>query len=274
MPGSWPEDLPPWRLWVVPAGVASGFVGGEIGVILVDGIGAAAGGSVAHPTPAMTIAGSIVFDLCFLAAAVGLAWFTTRARPSDFGFRRVSWRVAITGVVAAATAYYVLTAVYGIVFSIHATDKLPTQFGVSRSDAALIATAAFVCAIAPMAEETFFRGFLFGGLRRLRVPMAGRELGPWIAAVITGILFGLAHFDSAQPEFLIPLGFLGFVLCLLRWRSGSLYPGMALHSANNSLALGVQLGWSVAATVGLILGSWAVIAALAWPLGARTPALA
>ncbi len=274
MPASWPDDVPPWRLWVVPAGVALGFIGGEVGIIVVDGIGAAAGGSVSSPTPAMAIVGSIVFDLCFLAAAIGLAAYTGRARPADFGFRRVGWRPAITGVIAAAVAYYVVTALYATVFSIHATDKLPKEFGVSGSTAALVGTAVFVCAIAPMAEETFFRGFLFGGLRRLQATVAGRDLGPWIAAVITGILFGLAHYDSAQPAFLIPLGFLGFVLCLLRWRTGSLYPGMALHSANNSLALGVQLGWSVAAIVALIVSSWLLIALLVWPLGARTPALA
>jgi uncharacterized protein len=274
MPASWPEDLPPWRLWVVPAGVAFGFIGGEVGIIVVDGIGAASGASVSHPTPAMTIIGSIVFDLCFLGAAIALAAVTSRTRPADFGLRRVSWRVAVAGVAAAAVAYYVVTALYATVFAIHATDKLPKEFGVSHSTAALVGTAVFVCAIAPMAEETFFRGFIFGGLRRLPATVGGRELGPWIAATITGILFGLAHYDSAQPAFLIPLGFLGFVLCLLRWRTGSLYPGMALHSANNSLALGVQLGWSVAAIVALIAGSWLLIAALVWPLGARTPALA
>ena len=53
-----------------------------------------------------------------------------------------------------------------------------------------------------------------------------------------GLLFGLAHFDSAQPEYLVPLGFLGFVLCIVRWRTGSLYPCMALHSINNCIALG------------------------------------
>jgi uncharacterized protein len=274
MPASWPEDLPPWRLWVVPAGVALGFVGGEVGALVVDAVGAAGGASVSHPTPAMTIAGSILFDFGFLGAAIWLAALTGKIRPADFGFRRVSWRAGVSAVIAAAFAYYVLTAVYATVFTVHGTDKLPSAFGVGRSTATLIGTAVFVCAIAPLAEETFFRGFLFGGLRRLRVPVGGRELGPWIAAVITGIVFGLAHFDSAQPEFLIPLGFLGFVLCLVRWRTGSLYPGMALHSANNSVALGVQLHWSVAAVVGLILGSWIVIAAMAWPLGARSPRLA
>ena len=65
--------------------------------------------------------------------------------------------------------------------------------------------------------------------------------------MIVGILFGLAHTGSANPEYLVPLGFLGFVLCLVRWRTRSIYPGMALHSANNSLALAVQLHWSLGA---------------------------
>ena len=98
----------------------------------------------------------------------------------------------------------------------------------------------FVCVIAPIAEEFFFRGFVFGALRRMHVVIAGRNIGVWIAAVITGILFGLAHTGSASPQYLVPLGFLGFVLCLVRWRTGSLYPCMALHSINNSLALGVN----------------------------------
>jgi hypothetical protein len=125
-----------------------------------------------------------------------------------------------------------------------------------------------------MCEETFFRGFLFGTLRKLPVGVAGRDLGPWLAAVIVGILFGLAHTGSANAEYLVPLGFLGFVLCLIRWRTRSLYPGMALHSANNSIALTVQLHWSAGAGLALLVGSWLVIAALVGPLGARSPALA
>jgi membrane protease YdiL (CAAX protease family) len=274
MPNSWPEDLPPWPLWVVPTSILLGFVGGQVGIVLVDIAGSIAGASVSNPTPAMAIGASIVFDLGFLAAALWLASVTGHATPADFGFRRVSWRAGITSVAAAAFGYYGLTAVYSTVFNLTGTDKLPSEFGVGRSTWAVIGTAAFVCAIAPMAEEIFFRGFVFGSLRRLRVPLGGRELGSWIAAVVTGILFGLAHFDSAQPEFLIPLGFLGFVLCLVRWRTGSLYPGMAFHSANNALALGVQLHWSLPGIVALIVAAWALIAAIVWPLGARTPALA
>jgi membrane protease YdiL (CAAX protease family) len=67
--------------------------------------------------------------------------------------------------------------------------------------------------------------------------------------------------------YLIPLGFLGFVLCIVRWKTRSLYPCMALHSLNNSLALGInQLHWNAAEILGLILGSLLVIGAATVPL--------
>ena len=139
----------------------------------------------------------------------------------------------------------------------------------------LLLAAVFVCAVAPMCEEFFFRGFVFGALRNIPLRVGRVDGGPWIAAVLTGILFGLAHTGSANPQYLIPLGFLGFVLCLVRWRTGSLYPCMALHGANNALALGVnQLNWNALEIVGLVLASWALIAAITGPIGWRNPALA
>ena len=268
------QDVPPWKLWAAPIAVVLGFILAEVLTTVVYGIGSSNGVSTSHPTPAMEIVGSVVFDVGFIAAAVVIAHVNGGAGPGAFGFRRVRWRTAVLAVVAAAIAYYVITDVYAAVFSLHGQDKLPSNFGLNRSDWAVAGTAAFVCAVAPMCEETFFRGFLFGTLRKLDIPVAGRQLGPWVAAVVVGILFGLAHTGSANAEYLIPLGFLGFVLCLVRWRTRSLYPGMALHSANNSLALAVQLHWSVAAGAGLLVGSWLVIAAIVGPIGARTPALA
>jgi membrane protease YdiL (CAAX protease family) len=268
------EDSPHWPLWIAPAGVLLGFVLAAFGSVMVDVIAHLAGGSLDHPGPAATIASDIVFDLCFVGTAIWLTGWHGRRRLVDFGYRRTRVRTGVRAVLLGAVGYYGVTAIYGALLSTKQSDRLPSDLGVTHSTAALIAASVFVCAIAPMAEEIFFRGFFFGSLRRLHIPLAGREVGPWIAAVVTGILFGLAHFDSAQPEFLIPLGFLGFVLCLVRWRTGSLYPGMALHSANNALALGVQLHWSVPGILALVVASWALIAAVVWPLGARTPALA
>jgi hypothetical protein len=271
-PSSRDPDEAPWPVWVAPAGIALGLALGLVGSILVSVVAAIGGSSLAHPTPAVSIIGNVVFDLGFVVAAIYLARLQSRPRPEDFGFRPVSPRFAVGAVLVAAIGYYVVTAVWASLFRLHGTDKLPSELGVGKSTAALVAAALFVCVIAPMAEEFFFRGFFFGALRRWRIVVGGREIGTWVAAVITGILFGLAHTGSASPQYLVPLGFLGFVLCLLRWRTGSLYPSMALHSLNNSLALGVnQLHWSAPAILALMAGALGIIGAVTGPLGRQAP---
>jgi hypothetical protein len=265
-------DVPPWRIWTAPAGVAIGLGLGGLATILVDVAGQAGGSSLSHPSPAVSIVGDIVFDLGFVAAALYLASLGGRSSAAAFGYRRVRWRLAAGAFVAAAFGYYGLSAVYGALIHLHGTDKLPSELGVEHSTAALVAAAVFVCVIAPMAEEFFFRGFIFGALRRMRIEIAGRNIGTWVAAILTGILFGLAHTGSASSQYLIPLGFLGFVLCLVRWRTRSLYPCMALHSANNALALGVsQLSWNAAEIAALLVGSWLVIGLITGPLALRQP---
>jgi uncharacterized protein len=268
-----PEDEhAPWPAWTAPAGVVLGLVLGSLGTIVVDVVATAGGSSISHPPPAANIIADIVFDLCFVAAALWLANWRSRARPVDFGFRRIKLATGVGAVVIAAIAYYGVTALYSNLVHLHGTDKLPSELGATHSTAALVAASIFVCAIAPMAEEFFFRGFIFGGLRNIPLKIGGFDGAPWLASILTGILFGLAHTGSASSQYLIPLGFLGFVLCLVRWRTGSLYPCMALHSANNALALGVnQLSWSAPAIIGLILASWLVIAAVAGPLAPRSP---
>ncbi len=266
-------DEPPWSPWTAPAAVVLGFALGVFASLIVAIVASIGGTSLGHPTPAVSIIGDVMFDLSFVLAALYLASTQGRPTPADFGFRRVSFRLAAKAFLAAGFGYYALTAVYAAVFHLHGQDKLPSELGADKSTAAMVATGVFVCVIAPIAEEFFFRGFLFGALRRWKLPPAAAR--PWVAAVITGLLFGLAHTGSANAQYLIPLGFLGFVLCLVRWRTASLYPCMALHATNNALALGInQLHWNLAAILALILAANAVIAAATWPLAAREPAVA
>lgn len=264
-------DEPPWSPWTAPAAVVLGFALGVFSSLVVAIIASAGGTPLGHPTPAVSIIGDIMFDLSFVAAAFYLASTQGRPRPADFGFRGTPVRFAVKAFLAAGFGYYALTAVYAAVFQLHGQDKLPSELGADTSTAAMIATGVFVCVIAPIAEEFFFRGFLFGGLRRWKLPPPAAR--PWVAAVITGILFGLAHTGSANAQYLVPLGFLGFVLCLVRWRTASLYPCMALHATNNALALGVnQLHWQVGGIIALMIAANAVIAAATWPLADRGPA--
>ncbi len=270
-PESQAVDLPPWQPWTAPAAVAVGFAVGLVATLILEIVVAVTGGSVTHPTPAVSLLQDLVFDLSFVAAAIYFAALGRhQVRPADFGFRLIALGVGVGAFFAAGLSYYVITDIYASLVHLHGTDKLPSELGVSSSTAALIGAAVFVCVIAPIAEEFFFRGFIFGGLRRMHIRVAGRDLGTLVAAILTGILFGLAHTGSASSQYLVPLGFLGFVLCLVRWKTGSLYPCMALHSVNNSLALGVnQLHWNGLEIVGLIAGALLVVGAITLPLATR-----
>jgi CAAX protease family protein len=264
------SDEPPWPIWTAPAAILVGLVVGLLGSVLVAGIGAAAGSS--HTTPAVTLIGDMVFDLGFVVTALYFAIATgPRVRPADFGYRRISIWLGVGAFFAAGALYLLVTAVYQSIVKLHGTDKLPTDLGISTSTAALVGAALFVCVIAPICEEFFFRGFIFGALRKWHIKVHGHQIGTWLAAIETGILFGLAHTGSAATQYLIPLGFLGFVLCIVRWKTRSLYPCMALHSVNNSIALGYnELHWTGGEILGLIAGSIAVIAAVTLPLSNRS----
>jgi membrane protease YdiL (CAAX protease family) len=78
---------------------------------------------------------------------------------------------------------------------------------------------------APILEETFFRGLLYGALRR--------RFG-----VAWGIIASATVFASLHPQ--LPLGFLpifvlgGVLAGLYEWRQ-SLVPGMVLHAVNNGV---------------------------------------
>jgi membrane protease YdiL (CAAX protease family) len=78
---------------------------------------------------------------------------------------------------------------------------------------------------APLWEEIFFRGVLYGALRR--------RFGVAAGCVASATLFSLLH--PQLPLGFLPIFFLGAMLALLyEWRR-SLVPGMVLHALNNGL---------------------------------------
>src|SRR3990172_8729377 len=85
-------------------------------------------------------------------------------------------------------------------------------------------------ALAPVMEETFFRGFLFGGLR-------GRW-GVFFAALSTGFLFSLAHVD---PLLFIPFTAVGMIFAWGYVYSGSILAGVIAHLLFNSISFGLAV---------------------------------
>ncbi len=92
-----------------------------------------------------------------------------------------------------------------------------------------------VCTVigAPFFEELFFRGVLLRSLARLFGDV-GRWVGPALAIVVSGVLFGLAHAESLQ---LLGLALFGVILGLVSWRTGRLGMNMVAHATFNLMAL-------------------------------------
>jgi membrane protease YdiL (CAAX protease family) len=80
--------------------------------------------------------------------------------------------------------------------------------------------------VAPLAEETFFRGFAFQGLKK----RYGQGWGIFLSA----LLFSLAHMS---PSGLVPIFILGLMLAWLFNKTKSIWPCIIVHCAYNSIAL-------------------------------------
>jgi membrane protease YdiL (CAAX protease family) len=89
-----------------------------------------------------------------------------------------------------------------------------------------IAYAAVAIFVAPIFEEIFFRGILF--------PFLAQRLGVMQGAVVLSLLFAGIHFHLASFPALF---LLSLALCGTYWRSGSLWPGIGLHMAQNAIAI-------------------------------------
>ena len=92
-----------------------------------------------------------------------------------------------------------------------------------------------VCTIvgAPFFEELFFRGVLLRALARLFGDF-GRWMGPALAIIITGVIFGLAHAESLQ---LLGLALFGIALSYVSFRTGRLGMNMVAHASFNAVAV-------------------------------------
>jgi membrane protease YdiL (CAAX protease family) len=190
-----------------------------------------------HTPPGIEFADTVVQDVAFVLTAVLFAQLGGRKVGSwQFGYRATPVRRAARLTVTTIVVFLIFSVVWEAALNVTEKDtKLLEALGTNETTVLLVLSALLTTVIAPICEETLFRGYIFGALSKWR---------GWLpAAVMTGVLFGGVHFGSAPVEDLVPLGVLGFALCLLYRRTGSLYPCIALHSLNNSFAFGELEGW-------------------------------
>lgn len=153
-----------------------------------------------------------------------ISWGTDRREL--FALRRPeSWPRALGLAAVALVAIWIAGA--ALAPFLDATDEqglVPDDWDSSRAGAFALFFVV-VTVGAPVVEELTYRGLGFALLA---------PFGTWVAIVVTGVLFGLAHgLIVALPVLTI----FGIAIGWLRARTKSIYPPMLLHATFNGAAL-------------------------------------
>ena len=206
---------------LLPGVVTASSLLASIGLPITDALlGGASSG-------ARTAAESFTQQACFYGGALFNIWVLAGMRRGatlqQLGWRRFSWWwLPVAAVVALGTLYVADS------LQIAAQHLFPnaknTQCQAVQQDYShfIVLALIVVCVMAPLAEETIFRGFVFGWLNKV-LPVG-------FAIVISGAIFGAAHLVLLL---FIPLWAVGIVLALMYRGSNSLWPGALVHALFN-----------------------------------------
>jgi hypothetical protein len=229
-----PGDAPPAARF--PLGASKGLIGllvamaGILGVTAVVAIAfTAAGAETLKDNYAFAFVATFAGDLALVAAAIGMTAEAGRPSARTFGFRRFRVWSALGWVVLAFLAYLILAGIYTELVN-PPPDDLPNQLGADQSTFLAVMTGVFVIAVAPFAEEFFFRGFLFQALRN--------SWGPLLGALGSAAIFSAIHL---APDKFVQLSILGLALAFLFQKTDSIWPCIMLHAMNNVIAFAVTL---------------------------------
>ena len=193
--------------------------------------------AVLLPLSVTTVMGAALLAMAQLA----LAWLlTTRAwppQPQLYGLKRPDkswWQVSISvvfilGASLGGVQLY-LMAVTALGFDYLVPPELPGDLLLPGG--LVIFTVIALAVVTPVAEEVFFRGFLLRGLIN--------RWGVTPGIIVSAAVFAGMHF---QPAVIVPVFITGLLLGALYWQTGSLWPGIFVHGAQNLIAtLGIILG--------------------------------
>jgi membrane protease YdiL (CAAX protease family) len=264
-PPELPQDARPrWPWWYGPLAFLAGAL---VGLITAGIAWAVLGVDDPGESPEAIIVGTLLLDGSLVGMALLFASFVRRPKPWHFGLRRTPFWPAVGWAALGIFTFYVFAAVYTVAVQPDVEQTVAEDLGADESTFGLVAAGFMIICVAPFAEEFFFRGFFYGALRT-RFSIA-------VAAVIDGLVFGLIHFQGGEDGLLIvpPLAVLGIVFCLVYEQTRSLYPVVALHSINNSIAYAAQAdGGIVSAVFGpLMIAACAIVPRLTRPAPAPVP---
>ncbi|MEX0785076.1 MAG: CPBP family intramembrane glutamic endopeptidase [Dehalococcoidia bacterium] len=184
----------------------------------------------------------ILLDGLFIALPAAVCLWRYRLTWRALGFRSFSpglWWLPIS---VAGVGHLGIIA-YGLILIAFGVDPPEQDIeGLFDSRAVLPMVGLATVIMAPLAEELFFRGFVFPGLIR--------PLGVTGAMLASGLLFGMFHVTNVETLGLVlPFGLIGMLFAWLYYRTGSLWPSIAAHLIFNAVSFTILA--STAGTIAL-----------------------
>ncbi|MEO8457547.1 MAG: CPBP family glutamic-type intramembrane protease [Chloroflexota bacterium] len=176
----------------------------------------------------------LMSSLLFQAAALGSVWYFG-LRKYKLSIRSLGFRPPETGwpwlpfvLVMAAMAIVVVYSLLLDAAGISPDTDLPDA--VYDNILPLAIALVLTVAVAPVVEETFFRGFVFAGL--------SRRFG-WVwGALGSGTLFGAAHLGNAGYLYVVPpIIAIGVMFAWAYRKTHSIYTSMAAHFLFNLIQM-------------------------------------
>lgn len=221
-------------------GVLSALVVAVVISLVLAGVIAVAGGLVSPESLQMLFIGDtptvpqLVLWSATLEVAFLLVVYLRIIRPGV-----ITWRqMGFTADGMSAKIGIGLAAGLGVLFVSGLLEQLLRQVGVRQTQSEmftavanaslpeLVVILAAVGMLAPLAEEVFFRGYVFGAY--------SREKGLWPALLFSSLVFAVVHFNL---EAMLPLFVVGAALAVTYRATGSLVPAIIAHGVNNCVAM-------------------------------------
>lgn len=143
----------------------------------------------------------------------------------EFRFKKISFKAVLICIGIGICLIFLNTAfnsIYSLILELF--GYAPSSSSVTSYPLYLFLIAIFASAILPgFCEEFANRGMLLSGLK---------SLGMKKAIVISGLLFGLMHFNVGQFGYAFLVGMFFAFICI---GTGSIIPGMIIHFLNNAI---------------------------------------
>jgi uncharacterized protein len=148
----------------------------------------------------------------------------------SIGFRSFNYKTSAKVILLSVFIFFVLVALaFFVVHLIYPEANLDQEqdifFRYATDRHELLLAFISVALIAPVAEETIFRGFM--------LPVLKKRFGIVLAILITSLLFGLIH---VQLNIVVMTFVLGLLLGWIVYKTSSIWPAILFHSLKNSVA--------------------------------------